>query len=86
MGDNFSKRVDSYEEEAIEKELAENEELRHLPRKRRPETIGSIFDQPFPIPETNEVIDLLRSPSLRSEARIKRNAILKVEEERCSKW
>jgi hypothetical protein len=36
-------QISELEQEEIE-ELAEDEELRHLPRKGRPETLGSIFD------------------------------------------
>jgi hypothetical protein len=50
-------------------ELAEDEELQHLPRKGHPETFGSIFGQRFPVAEPKEKIDLMKSPSLLSEVR-----------------
>jgi hypothetical protein len=50
-------------------ELPEDEELRHLPRKGRPEALGSTFDQRFPVAEPKEKIDLMKSPSLPSEVR-----------------
>lgn len=61
-------QISELEQEEIE-ELAEDEELRHLPRKGRPETLGSISDQRFPVAEPKEKIDLMKSPSLPSEVR-----------------
>jgi len=60
--------------EEIEEELANDEELRDLPRRRRPETLRSIFDQPLPVIESKKTIDLLKSPSLLSNARAEKRA------------
>ncbi|MCJ1249292.1 Leucyl-tRNA synthetase, mitochondrial [Trapelia coarctata] len=62
------------DQEMIEKELAEDEALRHLPRRGRPETLGSIFDEPFPVAEPKKTMDLLKNPSSLSEARAARRA------------
>lgn len=64
-------------DEEIEEILAdeqEEEDLRHLPRKARPDSLLSIFDQPFPIAEAEDTMRLLRSPSLLSQARAERLA------------
>ena len=37
----------------VEEELANDEELRGFPRQGYPDTLRSIFDQPFPVPECN---------------------------------
>lgn len=63
-----------FEQEMVEKELAEEEELRDLPRQGRPGTLPSIFDQPFPTAEPKETIDLLKLPSLLLKARAERRA------------
>lgn len=63
-----------FEHEIIEKELAEDEEVRDLPRQGRPRTLPSIFDQPFPTAEPKATIDLLKIPSLRLKARAERGA------------
>jgi hypothetical protein len=59
-------------DEVIEAELSEHHpELLHHPKQGRPETLRSIFDQPFPDLEPSEIIGLLRSPTLISKARAK---------------
>lgn len=65
---------DSSIEERLEDEAEQFEDLRHLPRKGRPHTLWSIFDEPFPDPVTKKTLALLRSPSLLAEARAKANA------------
>ena len=72
-------QISELEPEEIE-ELAEDEELWHLPRKGRPETLGSIFDQRFRVAEPKEKIDLMRSPSLPLEIRDSRKAKIKAME------
>ena len=56
----------------IEEELANDEELRGLPRQGYPDTLRSIFDQPFPVPEHKTTINLLKRPSLLPGARIRK--------------
>jgi len=79
--DHHSNPPDLLVDESIEQELADDEELRNLPRQGRPETLPSIFDQAFPVAEQKEVIDLLRSPLLLSEARATKSAQMKAQQE-----
>lgn len=77
--------------EIIDEDLAGNEDLRKirdLPRQGRPETLRSIFDQPFPVAEPEETIDLLKDPSLLSQARAEKRAKIekgKIEQEQVCK-
>lgn len=65
---------DSSIDEMLDHEAEEFEDLRHLPRKGRPHTLSSIFDEPFPDPVTKETLALLRSSSLLAQARATANA------------
>lgn len=53
---------------------------RDLPRRGSPDTLPSIFDEPFPVTEDKTVIRWLKSPSLRQDARMKRDAERKEKE------
>ena len=66
---------DSSIDEMLNHEAEEFEDLRHLPRKGRPHTLWSIFDEPFPDLVTKETLALLRSPSLLAQARTKADAV-----------
>jgi hypothetical protein len=41
----------------------------HLPRRSDPSTLPSIFSQPFPVPESSEVLEVLKSRSAESVLR-----------------
>ena len=79
--DDDSNPPDLLDDESIEQELADDEELRNLPRQGRPKTLPSIFDQAFPVAEQKEMIDLLKSPLLLSEARAMKLEKLKAQQE-----
>ena len=58
--DDPSEGMDGWE---IEEDLAEDDELQHLPRRGRPETLPSIFNQPPPVAASMDEIELLRERS-----------------------